>query len=154
MIGSVRHHIRIDRPAADVWALAGDPTRIHEWFPGIVDCTVEGNVRVITSGTGMPMPEEILVNDHVQRRFQYRITAPLFAYHRGTIDVIDLGDETSLVVYSTDADPRTMALVISGGAAGALDELKRQMEAPSAATDGTATGSAATANSTSEGPSN
>jgi len=31
-------------------------------------------------------------------------------------------------VYSTDADPRTMALTIAGGTAGALDELKRQME--------------------------
>jgi len=33
-------------------------------------------------------------------------------------------------VYSTEADPRTMALTIGGGTAGALDELKRQMEAP------------------------
>jgi hypothetical protein len=32
------------------------------------------------------------------------------------------------VVYSTEADPRTMALTIAGGTAGALDELKRQME--------------------------
>ena len=64
----------------------------------------------------------------IQRRFQYRITAPIFRHHRGTIDVIDLGDGTCLVVYSTDADPRTMALIIGGGTAGALDELKRQME--------------------------
>jgi hypothetical protein len=64
----------------------------------------------------------------VQRRFQYRITAPIFKHHRGTIDVIDLGDDTSMVVYSTEADPRTMALTIAGGTAGALDELKRQME--------------------------
>ena len=41
---------------------------------------------------------------------------------------IDLGDDTALVVYSTDADPRTMALTIGGGTARALDELKRQME--------------------------
>ena len=74
------------------------------------------------------MPEEILVNDAVQRRFQYRLTAPLFKYHRGTIDVLDLDDGSCLVVYSTDADPRAMALVIAGGTASALDELKRQME--------------------------
>jgi len=131
MIGSVRHHIRIEQSADVVWALAGDPTRLHEWFPGVVSCTVDGDQRVIITGTGMPMPEQILVKDDVQRRFQYRVTAPLFTYHRGTIDVIDLGDGSSLVVYSTDADPRTMALVIAGGAAGALDELKRQMESAS-----------------------
>jgi uncharacterized protein YndB with AHSA1/START domain len=128
MIGSIRHHVRIDRPASDVWTLAGDPTRLHEWFPGIVACTVDGNQRVITTGAGLPMPEEILVQDDTQRRFQYRLTTPMVKHHRGTIDVLDLGDDTCVVVYSTDADPRTMALLIAGGAAGALDELKRQME--------------------------
>jgi hypothetical protein len=127
-LGSIRHHIRIHRPAATVWDLAGDPTRLAEWFPGITSCQVEGNIRTITLGSGLPLPEEIVVNDPVQRRFQYRITAPFFVYHRGTIDVIDLGDDTCLVVYSTDADPRAMALTIGGGTAGALDELQRQME--------------------------
>jgi hypothetical protein len=127
-IGSVRHQMRIDRPAAEVWELVGDPARLHEWFPGITSCEVDGNQRVIVLGSGLPMPEEILVNDSVQRRFQYRITAPMFAYHRGTIDVIELDPASCLVVYSTDADPRTMALTIAGGTAGALDELKRKMD--------------------------
>lgn len=119
-----------------MWALAGDATKLHTWFPGIVDCTVDGNMRVITMGTGLPMPEEILLIDHTQRRFQYRITAPIFVHHRGTIDVIELTDDECLVVYSTEADPRTMALVIAGGTAGALVELKRQMEAPALSTEG------------------
>jgi hypothetical protein len=126
--GVVRHHIRIRRAAADVWGLVGDPARLHEWFPGITSCQVDGNQRVIVLGSGIPMPEEIIVNDPIQRRFQYRITAPIFQFHRGTIDVIDLDDGTCLVVYTTEADPRTMALTIAGGTAGALDELKRQME--------------------------
>jgi uncharacterized protein YndB with AHSA1/START domain len=127
-LGSIRHHIRIERPVDDVWALAGDPARLHEWFPGVTSCEVDGTSRVIVLGSGMPMPEEILVNDAIQHRFQYRITTPVFRHHRGTIDAIDLGDDTTLVVYSTEADPRTMALTIGGGTAGALDELKRQME--------------------------
>ncbi len=128
MYGSIRHQIRIARSADDVWALAGDPTKLHTWFPGIVDCTVDGTTRVITTGAGLPMPEQILQCDATQRRFQYRITAPIFRDHRGTIDVIELGPDECLVVYSTDCDPRTMALVIGGGTAGALAELKRQME--------------------------
>ena len=64
------------------------------------------------------MPEEILVNDHVQRRFQYRITvAARSRTTAGCIDVIDLDDETCVVVYSTDADPRAMALTIGGATA-------------------------------------
>jgi len=128
MIGSVRHHVRIRRSPDDVWALVGDPARLHEWFPGITACSVDGTTRVITLGSGLPLPEEIVLNDPVQRRFQYRITAPVFQHHRGTIDVLDLGDGTCVVTYATDADPRAMALIIGGGTAGALAELKRLME--------------------------
>lgn len=136
MYGTVRHEIRIRRSAGEVWALAGDAARLHEWFPGIVSCTVEGNQRTIVTGAGIPMPEEILCCDDAQRRFQYRLTVPMFTHHRGTIDVVDLGDDTCLVVYSTEADPRAMALVIGGGTRAALTELKRQMEADLPATRG------------------
>jgi uncharacterized protein YndB with AHSA1/START domain len=135
-LGSVRHHIRIARPAATVWSLVGDAARLHEWFPGITSCQVDGKQRTIVTGSGMPMPEEILVHDDVQRRFQYRLTLPIFQHHRGTIDVLDLDDGTCVVTYQTDADPRTMALIIGGGTADALDELKRQMEAGEHDTNG------------------
>ena len=128
MYGTIRHEICIARSADDVWALAGDASKLHHWFPGVVDCTVDGNSRVIITGSGIPMPEEILVCDNTQRRFQYRLTTPIFKHHRGTIDVIALTDESCIVVYSTEADPRAMALVIGGGTAGALRELKRLME--------------------------
>jgi hypothetical protein len=125
---SVRKEIRIHRRAADVWARIEDPGCIQDWFPGIVSSTVDGTTRVITLGSGLAMPEEIVTSDPILRRFQYRITVPIFRHHLGTIDVIDLGEESSLVVYSTDADPRTMALVIGAASGGALAELRHQME--------------------------
>lgn len=128
MRASIRREGRIARPADDVWAVIGRPELLHLWFPGITACTVDGDRRVITTGTGVEMPEEILTNDPLQRRFQYRITSPLVREHLATIDVVDLGDGTSLVLYATDADPATMALVISGGTGGAIDELRRQLE--------------------------
>ncbi len=127
-LGSIRHHRQIAAPAERVWQLAGDATRLHEWFPGIVNCTVEGNQRMITLASGITLPEEIMLCDNLQRRFQYRITAPMMTYHRGTIDVLDMGDDTCVAVYTTDCDPRTMALVIGGGTAAALDELRQRME--------------------------
>ena len=128
-MASIRRQIRIDATADDVWRVVGRPELLHLWFPGIVDCTVDGSTRVITTGTGIPMPEAIVTNDSLQRRFQYTITAPIFRHHLATIDVIDLDDDSCLVVYSTDADPSVMALVISGGTLGALEELKRQFDA-------------------------
>jgi hypothetical protein len=126
--GSVRHSRRVQASADRVWALVGDPARLHHWWPGIVGCTVNGTERVIELASGLTLPEEILVHDHVQRRFQYRITAPFFTFHRGTIDVIDLDDDTCVVTYAVDADPRTMALVIAGAGAAGLDEVARLVE--------------------------
>lgn len=132
-MATIRREIRLAHAADDVWRVVGRPDLLHHWFPGMSDCTVETTdgvtTRTIVVGAGIPMPEEILVNDPLQRRFQYRLTVPTFTFHRGTIDVIELGDRDSLVVYSTDCIPNAMALVIGGATGGALDELKAQFDA-------------------------
>ena len=79
------------------------------------------------------MPELILTNDPLLRRFQYRISLGLLIEHTSTIDVHDLGDSTSLAVYSVDADPAAMALIIGGAAGNALERLRIDMEATSLA---------------------
>ena len=103
---SERREVVIDVSADAAWAVIGQPETIHEWFPGIESSTVEGASRVIVTGSGLPMPEEIVTNDSLQRRFQYRITAPMLREHLSTLDVLDLGDGTSVAVYSADAARR------------------------------------------------
>ena len=126
--GSVRRQVHMAVPPARVWEVVGDAARIAEWFPGIESCTVDGSTRVIVTGAGLPMPEEILTVDPLQRRFQYRITGPLFTEHLSTIDVLELDDGSSLAVYSVDADPAVLALVIGGAAGNALEHLRDQLE--------------------------
>ncbi len=127
-MATIRREVIIHRTAGDVWKRVCDPADHPSWFVGMVAATVEGNVRTITTGSGMSLPEEIVTIDNILRRFQYRVTAPFFKFHLGTIDVFDIGNTRSLVVYSTDCDPDVMALMIGGAAGGALKELKRQME--------------------------
>jgi len=127
--GSLRRSVRIAVPASEVWALAGDPARLHEWFPGVVSCTVDGTTRQVTTASGISLPEQIVTDDPLQRRFQYRITAPIVREHLSTLDVIDLGNGTSLVVYAVDADPATMALILGGAAGNALEHLRALLEA-------------------------
>lgn len=140
-MASIRRELRIDRPAHLVWPLIGDPGRIKEWFPGMVDCTVEqtedGVSRTVTLGTGMTLVERVVTNDPIARRFQYRITGGVFTEHLGTVDVIDLGDDTCLGVYSTDAVPDVMALVIGGATGDALRNIRDLVEgaAPTAPTE-------------------
>ena len=121
--GSMRHSIRLDCAADRVWDVVGAPERLPEWWPGIESCEVNGDSRTILTRSGLPMPEKLLTIDHNQRRFQYRITAPLFVEHLSTIDVHDLADGTCLTVYSVDAEPAVLALVIGGAARAALGRL-------------------------------
>ena len=129
--GSIRREVRIAAPADEVWGWVGDPGRLAEWFPGITDATVDGATRTITTGSGIPMVEELVTIDRLQRRFQYRITGGLFREHLSTIDVVDMGDGTSLVVYGVDAEPAVMSLVIGGAAGNALQHLKSMLEGTS-----------------------
>jgi hypothetical protein len=131
-MASIRREIRIARPADEVWAVVGDRGAVHHWFPGIVACTVaedaDGTFRTVELGTGVQLVERIVTHDPLARRFQYRIVGGLFREHLGTIDVIDLGDGTSLVVYGTDALPAVMGLVIGGASGAALEQLRRLVE--------------------------
>ena len=114
--------------ASRAWEVVGRPELLHHWFPGIVACTVEGSVRTITTGAGLSLAEDILTVDPIQRRFQYRISGGFFREHLGTVDVIELAADSCLVVYSSDADPAPMAVILGGATQGALDELARQLE--------------------------
>ena len=125
---TVRYERRISADPDTVWSVFCEPDSIPEWFPGVVSCTVEGNIRTITLGTGLSMPEEILTVDPLLRRFQYKVTSPLYHFHLGTIDVIALGPLDSLCVYSTTAVPDALALITGGATDGALDEIKRMAE--------------------------
>ncbi|HLT70734.1 MAG TPA: SRPBCC family protein [Acidimicrobiales bacterium] len=128
MRGSERREVVVGVPADAAWQVVGRPELLHHWFPGIVDCRVEGDRRTVTLGTGLELHERILTDDPLQRRFQYRIEGGMFREHLATIDVIPLDADRCLVTYATDADPAAMAVVIGGAMAGALAELRRLLE--------------------------
>ena len=127
-MASFRHERRIAADADTVWEVVRRPESIPQWFPGIVSCTVEGNTRVITTATGLQIPEEILSIDDALRHFAYRITSAPYTFHLGVIDVIEIDVHDSLCVYSTTALPDTLALLIAGGTVGALEEIQRLAE--------------------------
>lgn len=127
-MASLRHERRIAADANTVWEVVRRPESIPQWFPGIVSCTVEGDLRVITTATGLEIPEEILSIDDALRHFAYRITAAPYTFHLGVIDVIEIATNDSLCVYSTTALPDTLALLIAGGTVGALDQIQRLAE--------------------------
>lgn len=130
-LATVRNHIRITCPPGAIWDRIGDPCRIQEWFPGMSEVTVRDGRRFITNRIGQGIVEDIVTNDPVMRRFQYKLSQALVPvdHHLGTVDVIDLEDGTSLVVYSTEIVPAALAFALQGAIQAALAELKIQCEA-------------------------
>lgn len=124
-MASLRHERRVAASADDLWRVVTRPDSLPLWFPGVQSCEVEGRRRLVRLVSGIEMPEEILTNDRLQRRFAYRITAPVYRSHLGTIDVIELGERDTLCVYSTTAEPDVLALIVAGASVGALDGLAR-----------------------------
>jgi hypothetical protein len=127
MRASQRRQRTIAVAADDAWAVVTRAELVHLWFPGLDSCVVEGTTRTITTGAGLTLAEEIITNDPLQRRFQYRIVGEPFREHLASIDVLELGPDRCLVTYATDADPATMALVLGGAMEEALAELARQL---------------------------
>ncbi len=127
-MASLRHERRIAADADTVWEVVRRPESIPRWFPGIVSCSVEGNLRVITTAAGLEIPEEILANDDASRHFAYRITAPQNQLHLGEIDVFEVAAHDSLCAYTTTAIPDVLAILIAGGTVGALEEIQRLAE--------------------------
>lgn len=127
--GTARRQVTIARPADDVWAVVTRADLLHHWFPGMVDCQVDGDQRTIHLSTGMALAETILTNDPTQRRFQYTLAGGFFSEHLGTIDVLEVDADRCLVAYASDVRPAAMSLVLGGATEGALRELRRQLEA-------------------------
>ena len=128
MRASARHHEVIAVPADEAWAAVTRPELLDRFFPGIERCEVVGDVRTVTLRTGLSLEEHIVLNDALQRRFQYRIAGGFFREHLATIDVLPLDDERCLVSYASDAEPATMAVILGGAMRAALDSLKQQLE--------------------------
>lgn len=122
-MASLRTEQWIGRPADEVWAHVSDAAAISNWFPGIVNASVEGDVRTIELDGGVELVEDIVTNDSGLRRFQYSITGgPMpIERHLGTVDVIDNRDGC-LVIYSTEIVPDEtagmMGPAIEAGCAG------------------------------------
>jgi carbon monoxide dehydrogenase subunit G len=130
-LGSIRVDQCISAPAAAVWARIADAGSIADWFPGFSKSYMVGDTweRRVVAASGMETIEDIVNVDGPTRRLQYRIRPNfLVKQHLATVDVIATAESSCVVTYSTEMEPRALALAISSGTRDALIELKRQVE--------------------------
>ncbi len=110
-MGKARAEIDIDRPADDVWAVAGDFGGIATWMPGIESCQVDGEDRVIKV-MGMEVIERLERRDSDERSLVYGIAGGVpVINHKATITVTPQG-AGSHVTWDVDVEPDEMTDVM------------------------------------------
>jgi carbon monoxide dehydrogenase subunit G len=107
-VGKARAEITIDKPAAAVWAVAGDFGGIGDWMPGIESCVVDGDDRILKM-MGMEITERLERRDDDAREIVYGIAGgvPGVANHKATIIVVPDG-AGSLVTWDVEVEPDEM----------------------------------------------
>lgn len=92
-------------PPDAVWALAGDPARIAEWFGPVAECEVQGDLRRATMRNGHVLVERLEDPDQAGRSYAYSVVSgiPGLTSHRATIRVLAAGDGSEVVWRQTAA---------------------------------------------------
>ena len=127
-MATLRSDIIIPASADTVFsAIVNDP--IEDWFPLIASSTVQGANRTIVLGDGTKVEEKIVTNDPALRRFQYQVVGgdlPVES-HLGTVDVIAIDDNTSLLVYGTEIEPAALGDVMGPAIADAVTTVRDRL---------------------------
>jgi carbon monoxide dehydrogenase subunit G len=121
--------IDIAKPADEVWTLVGEFGGLDTWMAGIDSCTVEGDIRTIST-MGMTLTEQLVGRDADARSITYSIVgegAPV-AKHEATITVLDAGDGASEVTWDVSVEPDEAAPMFRDIYQGALTQVKTTLE--------------------------
>lgn len=95
--------IELAVPAAEAWALVGDPCGVPKWYPLYETCTPEGSTRTLARADGAVLVEEILSRDDAGMTYSYAVTAGLpLAEHEASFTVVPT-DAGCRVVWRTHA---------------------------------------------------
>lgn len=131
-MASLRSTVRIARPADEVWNAVSDAAGISRWFPGIEHATAADGTRSCTLAGSHELHEDVVNVDGELRRFQYKITDGMpVEYHLGTVDVLEDGPDSTLVVYSTEITPDDLAGLMGPSIEGGVLGLKAHLESGS-----------------------
>ncbi|MHA4854576.1 SRPBCC family protein [Rhodococcus sp. MSC1_016] len=129
-MATLRSHIVIDRDPDAVWSVIRDVANISQWFPAIVTSSGDSSRRTVTLEDGSVLEEDIVTLDDDLRRLQYRAVDGDLAVtdHLGTVDVLGVDDQRTLVVYSTEIEPADLAAAFGPAIDGGLEGLRNTLE--------------------------
>ena len=105
-MASIRREITLGASAEDVWDAVRDFGAVHKRVvPGfVVECTLEGETRLVTFSNGTVAREVLVGRDDNQRRLVYAVKSERVSHYNASLQVFP-EDEHSRVVWIVDVLP-------------------------------------------------
>ncbi len=115
----------MDHDAADVWAVVREVGSVADWFPAMASSQRTERGRVVMLNDGTELVEDVVTLDDALRRMQYRVSGGDLRIdsHLATVDVLDLGDGRSALVYGTDVEPVDVSIAFDAAIGEAVSGL-------------------------------
>jgi carbon monoxide dehydrogenase subunit G len=129
-MASIRREIHVDAAPHRVWDALRDVGRIHERLVKgfVVDCRLEGEVRVVTFANGMTLRERIVDVDDAQRRVAWSAVGEPFAHHNASVQAFEERGGTRLV-WIADLLPHALADTVAPLIDQGMAAMQRTLEA-------------------------
>ena len=115
--------------AIKLWKILSDVTRC-DWIDTVDDIEMEGDCRVFEMAGMGKIKERIIKLDNASMELQYSAVetpAPI-KHHLATIKISELGDNESLLCWTTEIDPEIFADAIRQGMLISIKGLRKVLE--------------------------
>ena len=110
-MATIHKEILIERSKEFVWDAIRDVGAIHRRLvPGfVVNCTLQGDSRIVTFANGMVVRELIVDVDDRRCRHSWSARGEPLTHHNASIQVFSEGDDKCRVVWIADLMPNEVA---------------------------------------------
>ena len=129
-MATIHKEILIERSKEFVWDAIRDVGAIHRRLvPGfVVNCTLQGDSRIVTFANGMVVRELIVDVDDRRCRHSWSARGEPLTHHNASIQVFSEGDDKCRVVWIADLMPNEVAGPIGEMIQQGLDTMKQTLQ--------------------------
>ncbi|MFC3550438.1 SRPBCC family protein [Lysobacter cavernae] len=129
-MASIHREIHVATAPERVWDALRDVGRIHQRLVrGFVsDCRLDGDVRVVTFGSGMTVRERIVDVDDARRRVVWSAMGEPFSHHNASVQAFADGGGRTRLVWIADLLPDALVPQIGPMIDQGLAAMKQTLE--------------------------
>ena len=126
---TITREIAIGVPPEAAWEALRDFGALATLAPGfIAACTLDGDIRTVTFGSGTVLREQLVAVDDDARRLVWTIIDQPFAHHNGAARIVDAPDGTTIFEWTADLLPAALAIPTAAAMERGLAAIKAALE--------------------------